>query len=168
MAQTTFGFRVVPAEAKEGLVRGVFSSVASRYDLMNDLMSGGVHRFWKDAMIEWLNPQPGWRVLDMAGGTGDIAFRIVEAARRRGGAAEIVVCDINAEMIGEGRRRAREKGEGGIAWAVGDAEVLPFPDASADAFTIAFGIRNVTHIDRALGEARRVLKPGGRVPCVEF
>jgi demethylmenaquinone methyltransferase/2-methoxy-6-polyprenyl-1,4-benzoquinol methylase len=104
----------------------------------------------------------------MAGGTGDIAFRIVKAARRRRGAAEIVVCDINAEMIGEGRRRAREMDEGGIAWAVGDAEVLPFPDASADAFTIAFGIRNVTHIDRALGEARRVLKPGGRFLCLEF
>jgi demethylmenaquinone methyltransferase/2-methoxy-6-polyprenyl-1,4-benzoquinol methylase len=167
-ATAAFGFRDVPESEKEGLVRGVFSSVARRYDLMNDLMSGGVHRFWKDAMIEWLNPQPGWRVLDMAGGTGDIAFRIVEAARRRRGAAEIVVCDINAEMIGEGRRRAREKDEDGIAWAVGDAETLPFPDASADAFTIAFGIRNVTHIDRALDEARRVLKPGGRFLCLEF
>jgi demethylmenaquinone methyltransferase/2-methoxy-6-polyprenyl-1,4-benzoquinol methylase len=167
-ATAPFGFRDVPESEKEGLVRDVFSSVARRYDLMNDLMSGGVHRFWKDAMVEWLNPQPGWRVLDVAGGTGDIAFRITETARRRGGTADIAVCDINAEMIGEGRRRARERGESGIAWAVGDAELLPFADASADAFTIAFGIRNVTHIDRALGEARRALKPGGRFLCLEF
>jgi demethylmenaquinone methyltransferase/2-methoxy-6-polyprenyl-1,4-benzoquinol methylase len=167
-ATASFGFREVPESEKEGLVRGVFSSVARRYDLMNDLMSGGVHRFWKDAMVEWLNPQPGWRVLDVAGGTGDIAFRIVDVVHRRGGAAEIVVCDINAEMIGDGRWRAREKGQEGVAWVCGDAEALPFPDASADAFTIAFGIRNVTHIDRALAEARRVLKPGGRFLCLEF
>jgi demethylmenaquinone methyltransferase/2-methoxy-6-polyprenyl-1,4-benzoquinol methylase len=167
-ATAPFGYRDVPESEKEGLVRGVFSSVARRYDLMNDLMSGGVHRFWKDTMVEWLNPRPGWRVLDVAGGTGDIAFRIAETARRHGGAAEIVLCDINAEMIGEGMRRARERGEGSIAWAVGDAEALPFPNASADAFTIAFGIRNVTHIDRVLSEARRVLKPGGRFLCLEF
>ena len=167
-ATAPFGYRDVPESEKEGLVRDVFSSVARRYDLMNDLMSGGVHRFWKDAMIEWLNPRPGWRVLDVAGGTGDIAFRIAQTLRRRGGAAEIVVCDINAEMIREGRRRAREKGEGSIAWAVGDAEALPFPDGSTDAFTIAFGIRNVTHIERVLMEARRVLRPGGRFLCLEF
>ena len=164
----SFGFRDVPESDKEGLVREVFSSVARRYDLMNDLMSGGVHRLWKDALIEWLNPQPGWRVLDVAGGTGDIAFRVAEAVRPRGGAAEIVVCDINAEMIGEGRRRAGERGEGGVHWACGDAEALPFPDAEFDACTIAFGIRNVTHIECALAEIRRVLKPGGRFLCLEF
>jgi demethylmenaquinone methyltransferase/2-methoxy-6-polyprenyl-1,4-benzoquinol methylase len=164
----SFGFRDVPETEKEGLVHEVFSSVAARYDLMNDVMSGGIHRIWKDAMVEWLNPQPGWRVLDVAGGTGDIAFRIAAMARGRGGEAEIVVCDINADMLGEGRRRAGEKGETGIAWACGDAEKLPFPDAHFDAYTIAFGIRNVTHIEAALAEARRVLKPGGRFLCLEF
>jgi demethylmenaquinone methyltransferase / 2-methoxy-6-polyprenyl-1,4-benzoquinol methylase len=164
----SFGFRDVPESDKEGLVREVFSSVARRYDLMNDLMSGGVHRFWKDAMVERLNPRPGWRVLDVAGGTGDIAFRIADTVRARGGAAEIVVCDINPEMLGEGVRRAAEKGEGAIEWICGDAEALPIPDTSLDAYTIAFGIRNVTHIDRALAEARRVLKPGGRFLSLEF
>ncbi|MBS0472502.1 MAG: bifunctional demethylmenaquinone methyltransferase/2-methoxy-6-polyprenyl-1,4-benzoquinol methylase UbiE [Proteobacteria bacterium] len=169
-ADTTasFGFRDVPEAEKEGLVREVFSSVASKYDLMNDLMSGGVHRLWKDAFVEWLNPQPGWRSLDVAGGTGDIAFRIVDAARKRGGEASVVVCDINADMVGEGVRRADAKGERAIEWVTGDAEALPFPDASMDAYTIAFGIRNVTHIDKALREARRVLKPGGRFLCLEF
>ncbi|HEX3674754.1 MAG TPA: bifunctional demethylmenaquinone methyltransferase/2-methoxy-6-polyprenyl-1,4-benzoquinol methylase UbiE [Rhizomicrobium sp.] len=164
----SFGFRDVPEDEKEALVREVFSSVAKRYDLMNDLMSGGVHRIWKDAMVEWLNPRPGWHVLDVAGGTGDIAFRIADTARARGGAAAITVCDINADMLGEGVRRAREKGENAVEWICGDAEALPVPDASMDAYTIAFGIRNVTHIDRALAEARRVLKPGGRFLCLEF
>ena len=164
----SFGFRDVPETEKEGLVREVFSSVAARYDVMNDLMSGGIHRIWKDAMVEWLNPQPGWRVLDVAGGTGDIAFRIAEMARHRGGDAEITVCDINEKMVGEGVRRAAEKGETAIRWTVGDAEKLPVPGASFDAYTIAFGIRNVTHIDAALREARRVLKPGGRFLCLEF
>src|SRR5664279_4989081 len=164
----SFGFRDVPEAEKEGLVREVFSSVAARYDLMNDVMSGGVHRIWKDAMVEWLNPQPGWRVLDVAGGTGDIAFRISGMARARGGEAAITVCDINAAMLGEGRRRAEAKGESSIEWVCGDAERLPFPDAHFDAYTIAFGIRNVTHIDAALREARRVLKPGGRFLCLEF
>ena len=169
----SFGFRDVPEAEKEGLVREVFSSVAARYDLMNDVMSGGVHRIWKDAMVEWLNPQPGWRVLDVAGGTGDIAFRIAEMARQRkittgGGGAALTVCDINADMLGEGKRRAEAKGETGIDWVCGDAEKLPFPDAQFDAYTIAFGIRNVTHIDAALREARRVLKPGGRFLCLEF
>jgi demethylmenaquinone methyltransferase/2-methoxy-6-polyprenyl-1,4-benzoquinol methylase len=135
---------------------------------MNDLMSGGVHRIWKDAMVEWLNPQPGWRVLDVAGGTGDIAFRIAEMARARGGDAAVTVCDINADMLGEGLRRAEQKGEGAIEWICGDAEALPISDSTMDAYTIAFGIRNVTHIDRALAEARRVLKPGGRFLCLEF
>jgi demethylmenaquinone methyltransferase / 2-methoxy-6-polyprenyl-1,4-benzoquinol methylase len=169
----SFGFRDVPEDEKEGLVKEVFSSVAARYDLMNDLMSAGVHRIWKDAMVEWLNPRPGWAVLDVAGGTGDIAFRMVEMARQRmkqsgGGEAQVTVCDINADMLGEGRRRAEEKGEAGIEWVCGNAESLPFPDCSFDAYTIAFGIRNVTHIDRALAEARRVLKPGGRFLCLEF
>ena len=164
----SFGFRDVPEGEKEGLVKEVFSSVAARYDLMNDLMSAGVHRIWKDAMVEWLNPQPGRQMLDVAGGTGDIAFRIVEMARSRGGEAQVTVCDINADMLGEGRRRAQEKGETAIEWVCGNAESLPFPDASFDAYTIAFGIRNVTHIDKALAEARRVLKPGGRFLCLEF
>jgi demethylmenaquinone methyltransferase/2-methoxy-6-polyprenyl-1,4-benzoquinol methylase len=164
----SFGFRDVPEAEKEGLVREVFSSVAARYDLMNDLMSAGVHRIWKDAMVEWLNPQPGWRVLDVAGGTGDIAFRIAEMARLRGGEADITVCDINAQMLGEGVRRAAEKGENAIRWVCGDAEKLPVPDSHFDAYTIAFGIRNVTHIDAALREACRVLKPGGRFLCLEF
>src|SRR5581483_10416758 len=164
----SFGFRDVPEAEKKGLVREVFSSVAARYDLMNDLMSGGIHRIWKDAMVEWLNPQPGWRVLDVAGGTGDIAFRIAEMVRARGGEADIAVCDINEKMVGEGVRRAGEKGEQAIRWMVGDAEKLPLPDAAFDAYTIAFGIRNVTHIDAALREARRVLKPGGRFLCLEF
>jgi demethylmenaquinone methyltransferase/2-methoxy-6-polyprenyl-1,4-benzoquinol methylase len=164
----SFGYRDVPEAEKEGLVREVFSSVARRYDLMNDLMSGGVHRLWKAAMVEWLDPRPGRRMLDVAGGTGDIAFRIAEMARSRGGEAEIVVCDINADMLGEGVRRAREKGEGAVSWVCGDAEKLPVPDASMDAYTIAFGIRNVTHIQTALEEARRVLKPGGRFLCLEF
>jgi len=164
----SFGYREVPEAEKEHLVKEVFSSVARNYDIMNDLMSMGVHRLWKDAMVEWLNPQPGWHILDVAGGTGDIAFRMAEFARMRGGEAEITVCDINADMLNEGVRRATEKGEKHIAWACGNAEALPFPDGTMDAYTIAFGIRNVTHIDRALAEARRVLKPGGRFLCLEF
>ena len=164
----SFGFREVPEDDKEALVKEVFSSVAARYDLMNDLMSAGVHRIWKDALVEWLNPQPGWRCLDVAGGTGDIAFRIAGMARSRGGEAAVTVCDINADMLGEGVRRAREQGETAVEWVCGNAESLPFPDVHFDAYTIAFGIRNVTHIDTALREARRVLKPGGRFLCLEF
>ncbi len=173
----SFGFKDVPEDQKESLVREVFSSVAAKYDVMNDLMSMGVHRLWKDAFVEWLGPRPGWTVLDVAGGTGDIAFRIADLVRARGraaansesgGEAKIVVCDINADMVGEGVRRAQAKGETAIEWITGDAEALPIADASMDAYTIAFGIRNVTHIDRALAEARRVLKPGGRFLCLEF
>jgi len=164
----SFGYRDVPEAEKEGLVREVFSSVARRYDLMNDLMSGGVHRIWKNVFVEWLDPRPGRAYLDVAGGTGDIAFRIADLARKRGGEAAIAVCDINADMLGEGARRAGTKGEHAINWVCGDAERLPIPDASMDAYTIAFGIRNVTHIDAALREARRVLKPGGRFLCLEF
>jgi demethylmenaquinone methyltransferase/2-methoxy-6-polyprenyl-1,4-benzoquinol methylase len=164
----SFGYRDVEEHEKHALVRGVFSSVARRYDQMNDLMSGGVHRLWKDAMVEWLNPRPGYRVADVAGGTGDIAFRIADLARNRGGHANIVVCDASNEMIAEGVERARTVDEGDLRWVCGDAECLPFSDASMDACTIAFGIRNVTHIDRALTEMRRVLKPGGRVVCLEL
>src|SRR5258708_15542554 len=167
-SQVSFGYRDVPEAEKEGLVREVFSTVAQKYDLMNDLMSAGVHRLWKDAMVEWLNPQPGWRVLDVAGGTGEIAFRIAELARKRGGEASITVCDINADMVKEGVRRAQSLGEHAIDWLTGDAEALPIADSSMDVYTIAFGSRNVTHIDKALGEARRVLKPGGRFLCLEF
>ena len=164
----SFGFRDVPEAEKQDLVREVFSSVARRYDLMNDLMSAGIHRLWKDAMVDWLDPRPGQRFLDVAGGTGDIAFRIADAARRRGGEAEVVVCDINPDMLAEGTRRARERSEPAIEWVCGNAEKLPMPDAAFDAYTIAFGIRNVTHIDVALKEARRVLRPGGRFLCLEF
>ena len=164
----SFGYRDVPEAEKEGLVREVFSSVAKRYDLMNDLMSGGVHRIWKNVFVEWLDPRPGRAYLDVAGGTGDIAFRIADMARTRGGEADITVCDINADMLGEGVRRAEAKGERALTWVCGDAEKLPVPDASMDAYTIAFGIRNVTHIQKALEEARRVLKPGGRFLCLEF
>jgi demethylmenaquinone methyltransferase/2-methoxy-6-polyprenyl-1,4-benzoquinol methylase len=164
----SFGFRDVPEADKKSLVGEVFSSVAARYDLMNDVMSGGIHRIWKDAMVEWLNPRPHWNVLDLAGGTGDIAFRIRDMTRERGAPASVTVCDINAAMLGEGERRAAAKGETGIAWVCADGEKLPFPDSQFDAFTIAFGIRNFTHIDAALREARRVLKPGGRFLCLEF
>ena len=164
----SFGFRDVPEDEKEGLVKEVFSSVAARYDLMNDLMSAGVHRIWKDAMVEWLNPQPGWTSLDVAGGTGDIAFRIAGMVRARGGEADVTVCDINQQMLGEGVRRAAEKNETTIEWVCGNAEALPFADSQFDSYTIAFGIRNVTHIEKALAEARRVLKPGGRFLCLEF
>ena len=168
--RASFGFRDVEPEDKPRLVRGVFDRVASRYDLMNDLMSAGVHRAWKDMTAARLNPQPGERIIDCAGGTGDIAKRLARLARaakaRRGGAdAEILVMDYNAEMVGVGRERVAEAE---IAWAVGDAQRLPLPDACADAYVIAFGIRNVTDIPTALREARRVLKRGGRFLCLEF
>jgi demethylmenaquinone methyltransferase/2-methoxy-6-polyprenyl-1,4-benzoquinol methylase len=166
----TFGFRDVEAAEKPGLVRGVFDRVASRYDLMNDLMSAGVHRVWKDMVAARLNPQPGETIVDCAGGTGDMARRFAKLARRakdrRGGAdAEILIVDYNAEMIAAGREKG---GEPEITWAVGDAQRLPLPDACADAYVISFGIRNVTDISAALREARRVLKPGGRFLCLEF
>jgi len=165
-AQASFGFREVPAADKAGLVREVFDSVAPRYDLMNDLMSGGVHRLWKDAMVDRLAPRPGERCLDVAGGTGDIAFRI---RRRQADRADVTVCDINAAMLSVGRDRAVDRGFlTGLSWVTGDAETLPFPDRSFDTYTIAFGLRNVTRIDQALAEARRVLRPGGRFLCLEF
>jgi demethylmenaquinone methyltransferase / 2-methoxy-6-polyprenyl-1,4-benzoquinol methylase len=159
-----FGFRRVAADAKAGLVREVFDSVADRYDLMNDLMSGGIHRLWKTAMIDWLRPRPGMHLLDVGGGTGDIAFRFQDA-----GGGPVIVADINHEMLKVGRGRAADAGRGaGLSWLCADAECLPIGDASVDAYTIAFCIRNVTRIDRVLAEARRVLKPGGRFLCLEF
>jgi len=169
-SSATFGFRDVDPGEKPRLVRGVFDRVARRYDLMNDLMSGGVHRLWKDAMAARMNPQPGELIIDCAGGTGDMARRFAGMARRakarRGGAdARVLVVDYNAEMVAAGRGRGNEPE---IAWAVGDAQALPLPDACADAYACAFGIRNVTDIPQALREARRVLKPGGRFLCLEF
>ncbi len=165
----SFGFTEVPAAEKADRVREVFDRVASRYDLMNDLMSGGMHRLWKDAAVAKLNPQPGETILDIAGGTGDIARRIrtrVAAAigRRGGEPARIIVSDINEEMLEAGRR----KGEDGLEWTPGNAEALPFDDAMANAYVISFGIRNVTDVQKALGDAYRVLKPGGRFVCLEF
>nr|WP_245176958.1 bifunctional demethylmenaquinone methyltransferase/2-methoxy-6-polyprenyl-1,4-benzoquinol methylase UbiE [Haematospirillum jordaniae] len=172
-ARTThFGFRTVREDEKEGLVRGVFTSVARRYDLMNDVMSLGVHRLWKDRFVDMLAPRAGMQVLDVGGGTGDIAFRILDRVRRRVpdlGGTTVQVCDINTGMLNVGRDRALDRGHpAGLTWINGDAESLPFPDASFDAYTIAFCLRNVTRIDQALKEARRVLKPGGRFLCLEF
>jgi demethylmenaquinone methyltransferase / 2-methoxy-6-polyprenyl-1,4-benzoquinol methylase len=167
----SFGFREVSAEEKPSLVRGVFESVADRYDLMNDLMSGGVHRLWKSAMIDWLRPRAGQNFVDVAGGTGDIAFRILERLRAGGdkAASRIVVCDLTPAMLAVGRDRAIDRGIlSGIEWVNGDAEKLPFADRSFDAYTAAFGFRNLTHLDQALTEARRVLRPGGRLLCLEF
>lgn len=168
--KATFGYRDVDPAEKPSLVRGVFDRVAGRYDLMNDLMSAGVHRLWKDATAARLNPQPGETIIDCAGGTGDIAERLARMARaaktRRGGEdARICVIDYNAEMVAAGRARGLSPE---IAWSVGDAQRLPLRTASADAYVIAFGIRNVTDVSAALREARRVLKPGGRFLCLEF
>lgn len=164
--KASFGYRDVPASEKAGLVARVFESVAPRYDLMNDLMSGGVHRLWKNALVDVLAPRKGERFLDVAGGTGDIAFRIVQ---RLGGEADVTICDINPAMLEVGRDRAVDRGLlHGLTWATGDAESLPFPDRAFDAYTIAFGLRNVTDIDKALREAHRVLRPGGRFYCLEF
>jgi len=165
----SFGYRDVPAAEKAGMVRQVFESVAPRYDLMNDLMSGGVHRLWKNALLDVVNPRGAEKFLDVAGGTGDIAFRIVKRQNERGGPASVAVCDINTAMLSVGRDRAIDRGLlRGLTWTTGDAESLPFPDRSFDGYTIAFGLRNVTDIDKALRDAYRVLKPGGRFFCLEF
>jgi demethylmenaquinone methyltransferase/2-methoxy-6-polyprenyl-1,4-benzoquinol methylase len=167
-AETDFGFRRVPEQAKASLVRAVFDSVAPRYDLMNDLMSFGIHRLWKAEMVAWLNPRPGQRMVDVAGGTGDVALLALPklSPSVRGG---VVVCDANAQMAEIGRARAIDQGIlAGIEWLCSDAEALPFADRSFDLYTIAFGLRNVTRRERALAEARRVLKPGGRFMCLEF
>jgi demethylmenaquinone methyltransferase/2-methoxy-6-polyprenyl-1,4-benzoquinol methylase len=166
---THFGFREIPLADKQGLVDDVFRSVASRYDLMNDLMSGGLHRAWKDVLVNTVNPPKGggpFALLDIAGGTGDIAFRLVATG---GAGTRATVADINADMLAVGRNRAAERGlDDAVVFVEGNAEALPFPDRSYDAATIAFGIRNVPRIDQALREAYRVLKIGGRFLCLEF
>jgi len=167
-AEADFGFRRVPPEDKAPLVRDLFSRVAPRYDLMNDLMSAGIHRWWKAEMIRSLHPRPGQRLLDVAGGTGDIARRALPRLLADAGGG-VVVCDANPRMLELGRARAIDDGIlAGIDWLGGDAEALPFGDCRFDLYTIAFGLRNVSHIGRALAEARRVLKPGGRFLCLEF
>jgi demethylmenaquinone methyltransferase / 2-methoxy-6-polyprenyl-1,4-benzoquinol methylase len=161
-----FGFRRVHPAAKPGLVRDVFESVASRYDLMNDLMSGGIHRLWKQEFIDRLAPRAGERILDVAGGTGDIAAGIVQ---RRGAEGSVIVCDLTQAMLEAGRDRMIDAGLlHGIDWVRGDAEHLPIKSSSMDAYTIAFGLRNVPRIEVALAEALRVLKRGGRFLCLEF
>ncbi|NKB42799.1 MAG: bifunctional demethylmenaquinone methyltransferase/2-methoxy-6-polyprenyl-1,4-benzoquinol methylase UbiE [Alphaproteobacteria bacterium] len=174
---THFGFETVATADKAGRVRAVFDAVAPKYDLMNDLMSGGVHRLWKDAMADWLAPRAEWSIIDVAGGTGDIAFRLLDRMSPQGardhtspqGSGSVTVCDINQAMLEQGRNRALDQGKlHGLEWAVGNAQSLPFPDMHFDAYTIAFGLRNVTEIETALREARRILKPGGRFLCLEF
>ncbi len=161
-----FGFRRVAPQNKTALVREVFASVAGNYDLMNDVMSGGLHRLWKDRLVSQINPQANQTILDVAGGTGDIALR---CARRTQGKADIIVCDINPAMIDVGRAKMIDHGIlKGIRWITGNAEALPLPSLSVDIYCIAFGLRNVTHIDKALKDAARVLRPGGRFFCLEF
>lgn len=161
-----FGFRRVGEDEKTRLVHDVFSSVAARYDLMNDLMSGGIHRLWKAQLLDRLAPRPGQLLLDLAGGTGDIARRFLDRAGPTGAA---IVCDINESMIRRGRDRSIDRGAvDDIDWIAGNAEALPLASSSVDACTISFGLRNVTRIPAALKEARRVLKPGGRFLCLEF
>ncbi len=160
--QVNFGDTLVTPEEKTRRVGGVFTSVAKSYDVMNDLMSGGMHRLWKDRFVAKVKPRPGERILDMAGGTGDIAFRMA----RRG--AMVTVSDINPDMLEVGMERAAKREIEGLSWQQENAETLSFPDAQFDAYTIAFGIRNVTDIPAALREAHRVLKRGGRFYCLEF
>ncbi|GMI74209.1 hypothetical protein like AT5G57300 [Hibiscus trionum] len=181
---TSFGFKEVREEEKSQMVGKVFSNVASNYDLMNDFMSAGLHRLWKDRLVSKLSPFPGMKHLDVAGGTGDVAFRILESInsiRRRAlqdpinddlqEETRIYVCDINQNMLNVGKNRALERGLGevkSLVWVQGDAEALSFEDNSMDGYTIAFGIRNVTHIEKVLTEAYRVLKRGGRFLCLEL
>ena len=162
---THFGFQTVPEDEKAGRVQGVFTSVASKYDIMNDVMSVGIHRIWKDAMMDWLAPRPGQKLLDVAGGTGDISFRFL----KRAGSGHSTVLDITESMLVEGRKRAEaEQRANSLDWVVGDAMALPFEDNTFDVYTISFGIRNVTRPQEALNEAYRVLKPGGRLMVLEF
>ena len=159
-----FGFQTVQRTDKARLVHNVFSSVANRYDLMNDLMSGGVHRLWKSSMIDWMAPQPYQKLIDLAGGTGDISMRFL-----RSGGGEACITDINHAMLQSGRvRRDLQRLAGRLSWCVANAEALPFNSQSADFVTIAFGLRNVTNRQAALNEAYRILKPGGRFLCLEF
>ncbi|MBB05093.1 MAG: bifunctional demethylmenaquinone methyltransferase/2-methoxy-6-polyprenyl-1,4-benzoquinol methylase UbiE [Pseudooceanicola sp.] len=162
---THFGFDTIPEDQKAGKVQGVFSSVATRYDVMNDVMSLGIHRIWKDAMMDWLAPRPGQRLLDVAGGTGDISFRFLQ----RAGSGHATVLDLTEPMLVAGRKRAEaSQMVDSLDWVTGDAMALPFADASFDVYTISFGIRNVTRPAVALSEAYRVLKPGGRLMVLEF
>ncbi len=158
----SFGYEEVAPEEKTARVGAVFSSVARKYDMMNDAMSGGMHRLWKDRFVRRVKPQPGEAILDMAGGTGDIAFRLAASG------AEVTVSDINQDMLDVGIERAMDRGIDGLVWSCQNAEELAFPARAFDAYTIAFGIRNVTRIDLALAEAFRVLKFGGRFFCLEF
>lgn len=162
---THFGFETILEKDKSEKVQGVFSSVASKYDVMNDVMSLGIHRAWKDAMMDWLAPIRGQALLDVAGGTGDISFRFL----KRASGANATVLDLTESMLAEGRKRAENVGiSGQLEWVVGDAMALPFEDDSFDVYTISFGIRNVTDPQKALSEAYRVLKPGGRIMVLEF
>ncbi len=158
----SFGYEDIPATDKTARVGAVFSNVASSYDRMNDAMSAGMHRLWKDRFVRRVKPKKGEAILDMAGGTGDIAFRMVDSG------AHITVADINPEMLGHGMERAAQRGIDGLVWTEANAEKLQFPDRFFDAYTIAFGIRNVTDIPAALREAHRVLRRGGRFYCLEF
>ena len=164
--QTThFGFETVPEAEKAGKVQNVFTSVASKYDIMNDIMSVGIHRIWKEAMMDWLAPRPGQRLLDVAGGTGDISFKFL----KRAGSGHATVLDITENMLIEGRKRAEtDQILDSLDWIVGDAMSLPFADNSFDVYTISFGIRNVTQPQEALNEAFRILRPGGRLMVLEF
>ena len=162
MDKVPFGREDVEPAEKTRRVRAVFSSVARRYDLMNDLMSAGQHRLWKSVFVRRVRPRPGEKILDIAGGTGDVAFRLARAG------AEVTVADINPDMLAVGRERARRRGIDGLAWAEENAEALSLPGGCFDACTIAFGIRNVADIPAALAEAHRVLKRGGRFFCLEF
>jgi len=162
---THFGFKDVAEDQKAGMVHGVFTSVASKYDIMNDVMSMGIHRIWKDALMDWLAPRPGQRLLDVAGGTGDVSFRFL----KRAPGASAVVLDMTESMLVAGRKRAEaEQMAESLNWVTGDAMALPFEDNQFDVYTISFGIRNVTRIEDALSEAYRVLKPGGRLMVLEF
>ena len=162
---THFGFQDVPENEKAGRVQGVFSSVASKYDVMNDAMSFGIHRIWKDAMMDWLAPRPGQKLLDVAGGTGDISFRFL----KRAGRGDATVLDLTEPMLVEGRKRAEANAmSDSLDWVVGDAMHLPFENNTFDVYTISFGIRNVTRPQEALNEAFRVLRPGGRLMVLEF
>ncbi|MCB2067982.1 MAG: class I SAM-dependent methyltransferase [Erythrobacter sp.] len=160
--KVSFGYEDIDADEKTGRVGAIFSNVARKYDIMNDAMSGGMHRLWKDQFVRRVKPQPHEAILDMAGGTGDIAFRMAALG------AEVVVADINQDMLDVGIERAMERGIDGLSWSCQNAEALTYPDRQFDAYTIVFGIRNVTYIDKALAEAHRVLKFGGRFYCMEF
>lgn len=169
--EVPFGFRKVARDEKSGLVRGVFDSVASRYDVMNDVMSGGLHRIWKDLFVRRLRARAGEHVVDIAGGTGDIAFRALAPFQERTAVdrPQVTVLDINEAMLRVGRARGLDRGiVRGLDWVCADAQALPLPDRSADAYTVAFGMRNMTDVPAALAEAYRVLRPGGRFLCLEF